>query len=240
MERLDKIISTGGGVSRSEARRLILKGMVTVDGQVIRDIAFKVAPENDSVTLNGQAVNYKKYIYLIMNKPAGVLTATEDKKQKTVIDLIPNELLRHDLFPVGRLDRNTTGLLLITNDGDFGHKLLSPNRKIPKQYFVVLDGEIEEELIKRFAEGLTLADGTKLSAAKLLINDDRKSALVTITEGKYHQIKRMFGLFGLGVNELKRVSFAGLNLPAELAEGHVRELTGEEFELINNAKKQAK
>ena len=240
MERLDKIISTGGGVSRSEARRLILKGMVTVDGQVIRDIAAKVEPENDSISLNGQVINYKKYIYLIMNKPAGVLTATEDKKQKTVIDLIPKELLRHDLFPVGRLDRNTTGLLLITNDGDFGHKLLSPNRKIPKRYFVVLDGEIEEGLIEQFANGLTLADGTKLSPAKLLINEDRKSALVTITEGKYHQIKRMFGLFGLGVNELKRVSFAGLSLPEKLAGGQVRELTHEELECINNAKKQAK
>lgn len=240
MERLDKIISTGGGVSRSDARRFILKGMATVGGQVIKDIAFKVDPDNDDICLNGQAVSYKKYVYLIMNKPAGVLTATEDKKQKTVIDLIPKEHFRRDLFPVGRLDRNTTGLLLITNDGDFGHMLLSPNKKIPKQYFVTLDGEIGEELVEQFAAGLTLADGTRLSAAKLLINQDKKSALVTITEGKYHQIKRMFGLFGLGVNELKRVSFAGLSLPEQLAEGQVRELTQDEMQCINNAKKQMK
>jgi len=122
MERLDKIISTGGGVSRSDARKLILKGRVTVNEKTVRDISFKVDPNNDKITLNGEDISYKKYIYLIMNKPKGVLTATEDKNKQTVIDLIPDELRRRDLFPVGRLDKDTTGLLIITNDGDFAHQ----------------------------------------------------------------------------------------------------------------------
>lgn len=236
MERLDKIISTGGGVSRSDARKLILKGRVTVNEKTVRDIAFKVEPDADKITLNCEDISYKKYIYLIMNKPKGVLTATEDKNKQTVIDLIPDELRRRDLFPVGRLDKDTTGLLIITNDGDFAHQLLSPNKKIPKKYFVTLDGVVSEELIPKFAAGLTLADGTKLSSAGLEIGEDSHTALVTITEGKYHQIKRMFGLFSLGVNELKRVSFAGLDLPETLLESEVRELTVNELRCIKNAK----
>jgi len=236
MERLDKIISTGGGVSRSDARKLILKGRVTVNEKTVRDISFKVDPNNDKITLNGEDISYKKYIYLIMNKPKGVLTATEDKNKQTVIDLIPDELRRRDLFPVGRLDKDTTGLLIITNDGDFAHQLLSPNKKIPKKYFVTLDGEVKDTLIPEFASGLTLADGTKLSPAELEIGQDSNTALVTITEGKYHQIKRMFGLFSLGVNELKRVSFAGLDLPETLLESEIRELTVNELRCIKNAK----
>ena len=239
MERLDKIISTGGGVSRSDARKLILKGKVSVNGKTVRDIAFKVDPKADEISLFGEPITYKKHLYLIMNKPKGVLTATEDKNKQTVIDLIPDELRRRDLFPVGRLDKDTTGLLIITNDGDFAHQLLSPNKKVPKKYLVTLDGEVGEELIAKFKEGLTLADGTKLSSATLQILSDLHTALVTITEGKYHQIKRMFGLFDLGVNELKRVSFAGLTLPEDLLEGEVRELTVNEHECIKNAKKKA-
>lgn len=239
MERLDKIISTGGGVSRSDARKLILKGKVSVNGKTVRDIAFKVDPKADEISLFGEPITYKKHLYLIMNKPKGVLTATEDKNKQTVIDLIPDELRRRDLFPVGRLDKDTTGLLIITNDGDFAHQLLSPNKKVPKKYLVTLDGEVGEELIAKFKEGLTLADGTKLSSATLQILSDLHTALVTITEGKYHQIKRMFGLFDLGVNELKRVSFAGLTLPEDLLEGEVRELTVNELECIKNAKKKA-
>ena len=237
MERLDKIISTGGGVSRSDARKLILRGKASVNGQTVRDIAFKVDPSGDEICLFGESVTYKKHLYLIMNKPKGVLTATEDKNKQTVIDLIPGALRRRDLFPVGRLDKDTTGLLIITNDGDFAHQLLSPNKKIPKKYFVTLDGEAGEDLIPEFKAGLTLADGTKLSSATLEICEESHTAFVTITEGKYHQIKRMFGLFNLGVNDLKRVSFAGLKLPQTLLEGEVRELTVNELECIKNAKK---
>ena len=240
MERLDKIISTGGGVSRSDARKLILKNKVMVNQKTIRDIAFKVDPNKDSIILDGEEITYKKYLYLVMNKPKGVLTATEDKNKQTVIDLIPDELSHRDLFPVGRLDKDTKGLLIITNDGDFAHKLLAPNKKVPKKYFVTLDGEVNEKIVQKFKEGLTLIDGTVLSSAELEIADDPHTAFVTITEGKYHQIKRMFGLFSLGVNDLKRVSFAGLNLPKDLSEGQIRELTVNELECINNAKNSAK
>ncbi len=240
MERLDKIISTGGGVSRSDARKLILKNKVMVNQKTIRDIAFKVDPNKDSIILDGEEITYKKYLYLVMNKPKGVLTATEDKNKQTVIDLIPDELSRRDLFPVGRLDKDTKGLLIITNDGDFAHKLLAPNKKVPKKYFVTLDGEVNEKIVQKFKEGLTLIDGTVLASAELEIADDPHTAFVTITEGKYHQIKRMFGLFSLGVNDLKRVSFAGLNLPKNLSEGQIRELTVNELECINNAKNSAK
>lgn len=237
MERLDKVIATGCGVSRADARRLILRAKVTVGGKTVRDIAHKVDPAVDEIYLNGQAVCYQKYCYLMMHKPAGVLTATEDKRQKTVLDLVPPELHRRGLYPVGRLDRDTTGLLLLTNDGDFGHMLLSPNKKIPKQYLVGLDDVVSPHLIERFAAGLTLADGTKLSAAGLQICEDPHMALVTITEGKYHQIKRMFGLFSLGVVSLKRISFAGLTLPEDLPEGQVRPLTASELDCIYHSKK---
>ena len=237
MERLDKIVSIGAGASRSDARKLILRGKVQVNGNLVRDIAFKVDPNKDEICLSGEKIFYKKHIYLIMNKPKGVLTATEDKKKQTVIDLIPAELFRKDLFPVGRLDKDTTGMLIITNDGDFAHQLLSPNKKVPKKYLVQLDGEVKPELVEKFREGLTLADGTVLLSATLEILSDTTTAIVTITEGKYHQIKRMFGLFDLGVNELKRISFAGLNLPESISEGEVRELTVNELECINNAKK---
>lgn len=240
MERLDKIISTGGGISRSDARKAVLKGQVTVNGQKVRDIAFKVDPNADLIIFNDNKINYKKYVYLIMNKPEGVLTATEDKRQKTVLDLIPAELYRKDLFPVGRLDKNTTGLLIITNDGDFAHTLLSPNQKVPKKYLATLDGEIGAGLPQKFEQGLTLADGTKLAPAKLEVLDQKNKAIVTITEGKYHQIKRMFGLFDLGVNALERVSFAGLELPQDLFYGQSRELTNYELDIINNAKKSLK
>lgn len=240
MERLDKIVSLGGGISRSDARKSIYKGCVTLNGQAVRDIALKVDPNTNQIALNGRPLQFKKFIYLIMNKPKGVLSATEDKSKQTVIDLVPEELRRRDLFPVGRLDKDTTGLLLITNDGDFAHMLLSPNRKVPKRYLVTLDGRVGEEVVNGFKQGLTLADGTSLSSAELTVLEKGYRALVTITEGKYHQIKRMFGLFGLGVNALERVAFAGISLPSDLKEGQVRELTVNELECIKNAKNQAK
>lgn len=240
MERLDKIVSTGSGVSRSDARKIVLRGLVSVNGVTVRDIAFKVDPNTDKILFDGNEINYKKYVYLIMNKPQGVLSATEDKNQKTVIDLIPDELQRRGLFPVGRLDRNTTGLLLITNDGDFGHDLLSPNKKVPKKYYVELDNEVSDELKEKFASGLCLVDGTKLQPAELEITSNKCNCYVTIKEGKYHQIKRMFGLFDLGVNGLKRVSFGGIELPNDLKEGEIRELTSFELECIKNAKKEIK
>ncbi len=235
MERLDKIVSKAGAVSRSDARGLILRGLVTVDGAVIRDIGFKVDEKDCKITLDGKPLNFKEYIYIIMNKPKGVLSASEDKKAETVIDLLPDEFKRRNLFPVGRLDKNTTGLLLITDDGDFAHKLLSPSKKVPKEYIATLDGEINGEVVDGFLRGVTLKDGTKLSSAKVEKLSNPFEAKVTITEGKYHQIKRMFGLYDLGVNELKRISFAGLFLPKDLREGEFRELSNQEMQTIKNS-----
>lgn len=232
MERLDKIVSKAGAVSRSDARGYILRGLVTVGGNVVRDISLKVDPKLQEITLNSKSLTYKKYCYIIMNKPKGVLSASEDKRAKTVIDILSPDLKRRNLFPVGRLDKDTTGLLIITDDGDFAHNLLSPSKKVPKEYLVTLDGKIEQSIIDGFATGLTLKDGTKLSPAVLKKTEKSNVALVKIVEGKYHQIKRMFGLFDLGVNELKRTSFGGLTLPNDLEEGQYREVKEEEMKIL--------
>ena len=232
MERLDKIVSKAGAVSRSDARGYILRGFVTVDGNVVRDISFKVDPNSQEISLNSKSLTYKKYCYIIMNKPKGVLSASEDKRAKTVIDILSPELKRRNLFPVGRLDKDTTGLLIITDDGDFAHNLLSPTKKVPKEYLATLDGEIEQRVVDGFTSGLTLKDGTKLSSAVLKKTEKPNVALVQIVEGKYHQIKRMFGLFDLGVNQLKRISFGGLHLPEDLEEGQYREVKEQELKIL--------
>lgn len=229
MERLDKTVSKAASVSRSDARGFVLRGKVTVNGDVVRDIGFKVDPEKDKIELEGKAVTYKKFCYIVMNKPKGVLSASEDSRAETVVDLLPERYSRRKLFPVGRLDKDTTGLLLITDDGDFAHTLLSPNKKIPKEYIAILDGNVDDGIAEGFESGVTLADGTVLAPAYLEICEKANIARVRITEGKYHQIKRMFGVFGLGVNELKRVGFAGMSLPVDLKEGEFRELTDDEI-----------
>lgn len=230
-ERIDKIISSQVNISRSDARRDIKRCLVTVDGELVRDFSLQVDPESCEIIYNGQALSYKKYIYLVMNKPAGVLSASNDKSRKTVVDLVPQSLARQNLFPVGRLDRDTTGLLLITDDGVFAHKVISPKSKIPKTYIAGLDGNINDDMVKLFEEGVTLADGSLCSSAILKPNGDC-SAAITITEGKYHQIKRMFGVVGLGVNSLCRISLGGLALPHDLRPGDCRELTKAEFKQI--------
>ena len=232
MERLDKIIAGAFGLTRAQARKEILAGRVTVQGTVCRSIAAKVDPEQP-ILLNGAAANYQKFSYILLNKPAGVLSASADKRQKTVLDLLPPELKRHGLFPVGRLDKNTTGLLLITNDGDFAHRLLAPAKKVPKVYLATLDGPITEQVVQGYKAGVTLADGTKLSPAGLSPAGGN-TVRVEIYEGKYHQIKRMFGVFQLGVNALQRISFAGLSLPPNLLPGQARPLTAEELYCIKN------
>ncbi len=228
MQRLDKIISSQLNISRSNARRDIKIGLVTVDGKVVKDFGFLTDPEATVIEYKGQALSYKKYVYILMNKPKGVLSASNDKKRETVVDLVPEHLKRIGLFPVGRLDRDTTGLLIITDDGEFAHKVISPKSGIPKTYKVTLDGVVPPDTVDKFAQGVTLADGEKCKPARLEILDGN-TALITITEGKYHQIKRMFGTVGLGVNELERISIAHLNLPENLARGECRELSESEI-----------
>ena len=229
-ERFDKIIANQFNVSRKDARIAIKRGKGMVDGKVVRDFGALVDTESQ-ITFCGQALEYKKYIYILMNKPKGVLSASNDKSRKTVVDLVPPEFKRQGLFPVGRLDKDTTGLLIITDDGDFAHRAIAPNKNVFKTYEVTLDGEVTEDMIPKFSDGIVLADGTVCKSALLKPMGENR-AEVKISEGKYHQIKRMFGTVGLGVNELKRRAIGGLELPANLAEGDCVLLTEQEIGLI--------
>lgn len=225
-QRLDKFISNQLNISRSTVRTSIKNGKVSVNEKTVTNSAVVVDAENDRVVYENRAVEYKEYIYILMNKPKGVLSASNDKSRKTVIDLVPDGMKRNGLFPVGRLDKDTTGLLLITDDGVFAHNCISPKKAIPKSYIAELDGEITEDAVKRFLDGVTLADGTQCKSAKLQRIGD-KTARIIITEGKYHQIKRMFGTENLGVNNLHRESIGELKLPDGLKEGECLELTKE-------------
>ncbi len=227
-QRLDKIIASQFNISRNDARKHIRWGKVTVEGKAIRDPATQVSPEA-KIVYKGQALDYKEHIYILMNKPKGVLSATTDKNKKTVIDLVPENLRRNNLFPVGRLDKDTTGLLIITDDGEFAHNAISPKKDVLKTYVATLDGEITSEMAELFANGVTLADGAVCKKASLKPLGDMK-AEIKITEGKYHQIKRMFGVVGLGVNELCRVAFGELKLPNNLEEGECVELKAEQIQ----------
>lgn len=228
--RLDKIISSQLNISRSEARTHIRRGEVSVNGGAVRDPSLNFDPENSEIIFKGQALNYKKHLYIMLNKPKGVLSASTDKSRETVVDLVPEHLKRSGLFPVGRLDRDTTGLLIITDDGDYAHKIISPKSGIKKTYRVVLDGKLTPETAGQFKEGIVLADGAHCHPAELKITGEN-SGLVIIDEGKYHQIKRMFGAVGLGVVELHRMKVGGLFLPDDLECGNCRELTPEEVNI---------
>ncbi len=230
LARLDKIIANQFNVSRKDARIGIKQGKVTVNGITVKDFSLIVDTASE-IAFMGQAMHYKEYIYILMNKPKGVLSASNDKNRKTVVDLVPNEWRRQGLFPVGRLDKDTTGLLIITDDGDFAHKAIAPNKNIYKTYEVTLDGTITESMIEAFANGVTLADGTLCKKAILTPICENK-AEIKISEGKYHQIKRMFGTVGLGVNELKRTALGELKLPQEIKTGECRLLGDNEISLI--------
>lgn len=228
--RIDKYLSVALSVSRTEAKTLLKKGKITVDSKVVSKPETKVS-DTAVVKCGDQELTYKKYIYILMNKPEGILSASTDKRVKTVVDILPENLKRAGLFPVGRLDKNTTGLLIITDDGDFGHKVTSPKSLIEKRYLAGLDGEAKEEYVEVFKNGITLADGSECMSAGLEILPDNY-AIVTIKEGKYHQIKRMFGVVGLGVNSLKRLSIGKMQLPTTLKEGEVKELSLSELQQI--------
>ena len=222
-ERLDKIIASRCDLSRKEARGAIRRGEALAGGQPVTDPGMTVDLESVRIIFRGQAIDTEKHIYIMMNKPKGVVCAREDRRDKTVVELLPDLWRRKDVFPVGRLDKDTTGLLILTNDGDFAHRLISPKYEIYKTYIATLDGEITDETVRRFREGVVLHDGTVCREA-FLRRIDSCLAQVKICEGKYHQVKRMFGTEGLGVNELKRIAIGDLHLPDDLEEGTCREL----------------
>ncbi len=229
-ERFDKIIANQFNVSRKIARIEIRRGKGVVDGQTVKDPSVLI-DVNANIVFGGQTLEYKKYVYILMNKPKGVLSASEDKNRKTVVDLVPQELKRNGLFPVGRLDKDTTGLLIITDDGDFAHRAIAPNKNVYKTYEATLDGDVTDEMISLFLNGVILADGTVCKKALLRWVAPNK-AEIKISEGKYHQIKRMFGTVGLGVNELKRTAIGGLSLPESLAQGECVMLDDKQIALI--------
>lgn len=227
--RLDKMVADSAAVTRSRARKKIKSGAVEVNGAVVRDISAQVS-EKDALTVSGENLQYKKYIYLMLNKPQGVLSATEDKRQKTVMELIPGEYKRYSLFPVGRLDIDTTGFLLLTNDGETAHKILSPNKKVGKTYIVTAKLPVTENMLCALREGVDIGGViTKKADARLLSPD---TVRLTIYEGKFHQIKRMFHAVGNEVIALKRIAYGNVFLDAALKEGKYRPLTDEELEKL--------
>jgi 16S rRNA pseudouridine516 synthase len=234
--RIDKMLANLGFGSRKEVKQLLKSGSVKVNDVVVKDAKQHVDPSKETVTLNGEVIEYKEFIYLMMNKPQGVLSATEDTACETVIDLLELEDQVYEPFPVGRLDKDTEGLLLITNDGQLAHRLLSPKKHVPKTYFAVIDREVTEEDVKAFAQGVTLDDGyeTKPGELKILKSGIRSDIELTITEGKFHQVKRMFEAVGKSVVYLQRISMGPLALDETLELGEYRELTEEEVELLRD------
>ena len=235
MERLDKIISNLGYGSRKEIKALVKKGLVKVDGEVVKDNGVLIDPEKSVININGEDLFYREYIYLMMNKPDGVISATYDNREETVIDLLEVEHQVFNPFPVGRLDKDTVGLLLLTNDGELNHRLISPKWHVDKVYYAKIDKAVDEKDVEAFKNGITLDDGYKCKEGKLeIINSSNEGAevMVTIQEGKYHQVKRMFESVGKKVVYLKRLSMGNLKLDESLELGEYRELTDEEVKLI--------
>ena len=232
--RIDKFISHSGLGTRAEVKKLLRKGLITHKGNVIKDSGYKVLTDDHGVSYNGLLVTYESLVYIMLNKPKKVVSATKDNHDKTVMDLI-NHPMKDKLFPVGRLDKDTTGLLLITNDGKLSHELLSPRKHVDKSYIAKVIGIVNHETIKKFQEGVVLEDNYKTMPSKLQLLDqdeDTSTVKITIKEGKYHQIKRMFISVSMKVIELKRISMGSLELDKSLELGCYRPLTIEEIQSL--------
>lgn len=228
MERLDKLLAGTGKWSRREVKALVRQGLVRVDGRLAASAEDKLDPAAAIITVAGETISLRRFTYVMLHKPAGVLTATEDRKQPTVLDLLPPELRRIGLAPVGRLDKDTEGLLLLTNDGELAHRLLSPKYHVEKRYFAQVDGELSAADTEAFARGMTLGDGLECLPAGLEVLPDRV-CIVTLREGKFHQVKRMLAARGAPVLYLKRLSMGPLTLDDSLAAGAYRLLRAEEI-----------
>ena len=222
--RLDKFISNMTSLSRTEATERIYHNHVTVNGKIKKDPALKVDAEKDEICIDNEKIIYEEFVYYMLNKPAGVVSATEDKKYKTVVDLVESS---RDIAPVGRLDIDTEGLILLTDDGKLAHSLISPKKHVDKVYYVEVDGKISAEVIKGFEEGIDYGEDKPSAPGKLEIINDK--AFVTIHEGKFHQIKRMFNVYGLNVTYLKRISMGKLKLDENLAPGEYKKISREEI-----------
>ncbi len=232
--RLDKLLANMGYGSRKEVKQLLKQEEVTVDGEVVKNSAMHVDPETQIVEVYGERVQYIEFIYIMMNKPQGVISATEDVRDETVVDLLDPFVQHFKPFPVGRLDKDTEGLLLLTNDGNLAHNLLSPKKHVPKTYYAKINGVVTEEDVEAFKRGVELDDGyvTKPGELVILTSDKTSEIELTIMEGKFHQVKRMFESVGKKVTYLKRISMGNLKLDEDLELGDYRELTEEELESL--------
>ena len=232
--RVDKLLSNVGVASRAELKKYCKQGLISVNGKVINNPGVQVDSENDDVRFNGEKIVYREFVYIMLNKPDGYISATFDKYDPIVLDLIDQSYLVFEPFPVGRLDKDTEGLLVLTNDGQLAHRVLSPKKHVPKTYYAKIQGKVTEEDILAFEKGVILDDGyeTMPSQLKILKSDDMSEIELTIHEGKFHQVKRMFESVGKEVVYLKRLSMGKLKLDESLKLGEYRELTEEEVKLI--------
>ncbi|WP_026671689.1 pseudouridine synthase [Alkalihalobacterium bogoriense] len=234
--RIDKLLANMGYGTRKEVKKILKTGTVLVDGKPAKDPKTQVDPEKNEVVVHGEIVEYKEFIYLMLNKPKGVISATEDTEHETVVDLLAYEHAMFDPFPVGRLDKDTEGFVLLTNDGKLAHELMAPKKHVPKTYIATVRGRVSEEDISQFKQGVELDDGYVTKPAELIIDKQGEISTIslTISEGKFHQVKRMFIAVGKRVTELKRISIGPLQLDEELALGEYRELTEDEVELLRS------
>lgn len=233
MMRLDKFLANSGIGTRKEVKKFLKKNLVKVNDVIAKKPEMHINPEEDIITFDDIPIEYEPVVYLMMNKPAGYVSATEDDEHETVINIVP-EYMHLDLFPVGRLDKDTEGLLLLTNDGKFSHQLMSPKHRVPKRYYAEVDGHINEDAIKKFEKGIDLGDFTSSpSELEIIESGESSKAIVTIYEGKFHQVKRMFHSIDCEVTYLKRLQIASLELDEQLELGEYRHLMEEDFKLLN-------
>lgn len=232
--RIDKILSNVGCGSRAEIKRYCKNGRITVNGKVVNNPGLQADPENDEIVFDGETVKYREFVYIMLNKPDGYISATFDKRDPIVLDLIDSSYLVFEPFPVGRLDKDTEGLLILTNDGQLSHRVLSPKKHVPKTYYAKIEGIVTEEDIEAFEKGVVLDDGyeTMPSQLKILKSEEISEIELTIHEGKFHQVKRMFESVDKKVVYLKRLSMGKLKLDENLALGEYRELTEDEIKLM--------
>ena len=230
--RIDKFISEQGIASRKEAAKAAKSGGVLVNGVAVKDLSTHIDPEADKVFYLGKRIEYHKFVYVMLNKPEGYVSATDDKSLPYVTELLPDELRRRELFPVGRLDRDTVGMMILTDDGVTSHALLSPKRHVEKKYYFTAKVPMREGVEADFREGITLADGYECKSAEIDLDPDRMGGVITLTEGKYHQIKRMVAAEDNRVMTLERISFGGIPLDTSLNRGEWRYLTEEEISLL--------
>lgn len=231
-ERLDKVLAHLGLGTRKEVKKLIRQGRIRIDGQVASNAGMHIFPEQQRISLDDKLLDYQRWIYLMLHKPAGVISATEDARHPTVVDLLP-PVWASKVHPVGRLDLDTEGLLLLTNDGQLSHQMLSPKKRVEKEYYAQIEGELTEEHVVQFAQGIQLKDFTTLPAKLKIITSGKESeALITIVEGKFHQVKRMVAAVGGHVTYLKRIRMGPLLLDENLERGAYRKLREEEVALL--------